>query len=371
MSEQDRDQRTEQATPKRLEEARRKGQVPRSRDLNGAAVMLAGGLGLYALGGVMGGRIAAMMRDAFQFSRADAFDPGRMSGALSGAAWQTLLAALPVLGLLFAAALLAPLVIGGWNFSAEALAAKWDRLDPLQGFKRIFSLNGVFELLKSLARFAVVAGVGLLVMWHESGALLALGTAPLHLAIGQAFELAGITLVALAASLVLIAAVDVPFSLWQHQRQLRMTKQEVRDEMKETEGHPEVKGHIRSRQQEIARRRMIQEVPKADVVVTNPTHYAVALRYDERRMNAPVVVAKGADLIAARIREVAHEHGVPVLEAPPLARALHARCELGDEIPARLYAAVAQVLAYVHQLRAAREAGIAAPAQPVIDVPEA
>jgi flagellar biosynthetic protein FlhB len=169
--------------------------------------------------------------------------------------------------------------------------------------------------------------------------------------------------------MVLIAAIDAPLALWEHRRSLRMTRQEVRDELRENEGNPEVRGKIRARQQAIARSRMMQEVPKADVVVTNPTHYAVALRYDANGSRAPVVVAKGRDLVAARIREVAAEHGVPVLEAPPLARALHAACDLGEEIPARLYAAVAQVLAYVYQLRAARRSGAPVPSAPSIDLP--
>jgi flagellar biosynthetic protein FlhB len=365
----DRDQRTEQATPKRLEEARKRGQVPRSRDLSSAAVLLAGGVGLTSLGSLMGGRLAAMMRDAMQFTRTEAMADGQMTVALAGAFWSALLACLPLLGLLLAAALLAPLAIGGWNVSAEALTPKWERLDPLAGLQRIFSIQGVLELGKSLARFGVVAVVAGMVLWHEADELLALGREPLHFAIGHALGLVGWALIALAGSLVLIAAVDVPLSLWEHHRSLRMTKQEVLEENKESEGNPEVKGHIRSRQQEVARRRMIQDVPKADVVVTNPTHYAVALRYDEHRMRAPVVVAKGADRVAARIREVAGEHGVPILEAPPLARALHASCDLGDEIPARLYVTVAQVLAYVYQLRAARRTGAELPAAPQIVLP--
>lgn len=365
---QDREQRTESATPKRLEEARKQGNVPRSRDLTSAAVLLAGGLGLKSMGSLMGGQLAALMRDALTFTRAEAMGDGGMTAALGNAAWQALIALTPVLGLLLAAAVLAPLLIGGWNFSAEAFAPKWERLDPIAGFGRVFSLQGVLEVGKSLARFAVVALVALLLLRYETPRLLALGREPLGLAIGHALALAGTALIALAGSLVLIALVDVPLALWQYHRNLRMTREEVREEMKESEGNPEVKGHIRSKQQAMARSRMMQEVPKADVVITNPTHYAVALRYDEKGMRAPVVVAKGADLVAARIRAIAGEHGVPLLEAPPLARALHANCDLGDEIPARLYAAVAQVLTYVYQLKAARRAGLRPPPPPQIEI---
>jgi flagellar biosynthesis protein FlhB len=208
-----------------------------------------------------------------------------------------------------------------------------------------------------------------LLLWHQADKLLLLGREPLHLAIGSSLRLTGMALITLAGSLVLIAAVDVPLTLWQYYRGLRMTKEEVRQENKETEGNPEVKGHIRSRQQALARRRMMQDVPKADVVVTNPTHYAIALRYDDKKMRAPIVVAKGADLIAARIREIAGDAGVPILEAPPLARALYRHCDLGDAIPTQLYAAVAQVLAYVYQLRAARRTGAELPSLPNIEMP--
>ena len=366
----DREQRTESATPKRLEQARKQGQVPRSRDLNSAAVLLAGGIGLYSLGGLVGGRLLALMRDGLRFSRVEAMGDGQMTAALADAGWQALVACAPLLGLLLAAAIVAPLAIGGWNFSTEAVAPKWQRLDPLAGLRRVFSPQGLIELGKSLARFAVVALLACLLLWSQRDELLQLGREPLRDAIGHSLQVSGFALLALAASLGLLAAVDVPLTLWQHFRSLRMTREEVRQEQKETEGNPEVKGHIRSRQQALARRRMMQEVPRADVVVTNPTHYAVALRYDERRMRAPVVVAKGRDLVALRIREIASAHAVPVLEAPPLARALHRHCDLGDGIPTQLYAAVAQVLAYVYQLRAARQSGSPPPVAPQIDCPE-
>ena len=365
-NDQDFEQRTESATPKRLEEARKRGQVPRSRDLTSAAVLLAGGVGLYSLGGLMGGQLAELMRRSLRFSRAQAMEEGQMTAAMGDAALQALIACAPLLGLLLAAALIAPLAIGGWNFSTEALAPKWERLDPLAGLQRVFSMQGMLEVGKSFARFAVVALAATLLLWSQSDDLMRLGREPLTLAIGDALRLAGSALVVLAGSMVLIAAVDVPLALWQYHRSLRMTREEIRQENKETEGNPEVKGHIRSRQQAIARRRMMQEVPKADVVVTNPTHYAVALRYDDSRMRAPVVVAKGMDQIAGRIREVARENGVPILEAPPLARALHKQCDLGDAIPAQLYTAVAQVLAYVYQLRASRAAGTTPPPLPTI-----
>lgn len=369
-NDQDQEQRTESATPRRLEEARKRGQVPRSRDLNSAAVLLAGGVGIYSLGGLLGGQLLELMRDGLRFSRTEAMADGQMTAAFADASWQALLACAPLLGLLLVAALVAPLAIGGWNFSTEAFAPKWDRLDPIAGIQRVFSVRGLAELAKALARFAVVAVVAGIVLWTRADELLQLGREPLQQAIGHSLRLIGFALLALSGSLVLIAFIDVPLTLWQHFRSLRMTKEEVRQENKETEGNPELKGHIRSRQQALARRRMMQDVPKADVIVTNPTHYAVALRYDDAKMRAPVVVAKGQDLIALRIREIAGAHGVPILEAPPLARALHKHCDIGDAIPAQLYTAVAQVLAYVYQLRAARRAGGPLPVVPTIDYAE-
>jgi flagellar biosynthetic protein FlhB len=265
---------------------------------------------------------------------------------------------------------LAPLAIGGWNFSAEALTPRWDRLDPIAGLQRVFSVRGLLELLKSLARFLVIAVIAVLVLRHQFAQFAGLSTEPLRAGITHALSLSGAALIFLGGGLALIAGIDVPLALWQHHRGLRMTREEIRQEAKETEGNPEVRGRIRRVQQEMARRRMMEEVPRADVVITNPTHYAVALRYDDTRMRAPIVVAKGADLVAQRIRQIATEHGVPLVEAPPLARTLHAGCEIGDEIPARLYAVVAQVLTYVYQLRTARRAGASAPSAPRFEVPE-
>ncbi len=363
-------ERTESPSQKRLDDAREKGQVPRSRDLTAAAVVLAGGLGLYSMGSLLGGRMLALMHDGLSVTRTDALDSGRMVLQFEHAAAQGLLAAAPVLGVLLAAALVAPLAIGGWNFSARALVPDFSRLDPIAGFGRVFSLRGVIELLKALARFVVVGLVAVLVLRRQFHSFTALGLEPVRAATGHALAMCGTALIALGGALGAIALIDAPLALWQHHKSLRMSRDELREEHKDAEGSPEVKSRVRRAQQALARRRMMQEVPKADVVVMNPTHYAVALRYDEQRMRAPVVVAKGRDLIALKIRELAAEHHIPTIEAPPLARALHASCELGDEIPARLYAAVAKVLTYVYQLRSARRQGARPPAPPDIEVPE-
>jgi flagellar biosynthetic protein FlhB len=365
----DRD-RTESPTQKRLDEARTKGQVPRSRDLGAAAVVLSGGVGLSLLGPLAGGQLLSLMHDSMTISRSAAFDTARMLLQFERVALMGALAVAPLLALLLAAAVLAPLALGGWTFSTEVLAPDFNRLNPASGLARMFSTRGVIELGKSLARISVVAVVAGVLLWRQFHSFSGLAAESTQAAIGHALTLSGAALIALGGALALIAIVDVPLALWQHHKSLRMTRDEIREEFKETEGSPEIKSRVRRTQQMIARRRMMQQVPKADVVITNPTHYAVALRYDEPHMRAPVVVAKGRDLIAQRIREVALEHRVALVEAPPLARALHGSCEIGDEVPARLYAAVARILVYVYQLRTVRRRGGPAPAQPHIELPE-
>ena len=362
--------RTESATPKRLEEARRKGQIPRSRDLSAAAVLMTGGVGLSSMGLQIGGDLHGMMQRSLLLTRDEALDSSYLLPALSQAAAEGLMACVPVLGLIMLAALLAPLVLGGWSFSSEALMPQFNRLNPLEGFKRMISMRSLIELGKAMAKFGIVAFIAVLVLRRQTPALLALGSEPVNLAIAHAMQLAGDGLISVSSGLLLIAGIDVPYQLWQYAKQLKMTREEVRQEMKESEGSPEVKGRIRQLQQAAARQRMMQDVKKADVIVTNPTHFAVALRYDDKRMRAPIVVAKGADLIAARIREIATEHSVPIFEAPPLARVLFRNVDIGGEVPAALYVAVAQILSYIFQLRAAKQGAAPMPARPVVNVEE-
>jgi flagellar biosynthetic protein FlhB len=360
-------ERTEQPTEKRREEARRKGQIPRSQELSAAAVVLIAGAGLHYMGGSVGAGLFDMMQAGLSFGRDQAMDESRAITFFGQSMVAALTACAPILGLTLVAALLAPLSIGGWNLAFNVLAPDFSRLSPMSGIKRIFSVRGLVELCKAFAKFALVALFAVLFLWSRADELLTLGAEPTAASIGHAVTLSGQALLTFAAGLALIAAIDVPFQLWNHNQQLRMSRQEIREEMKENDGSPETKGRIRSVQQEIASRRMMQEVPKADVVVVNPTHYSVALRYDEKRMRAPVVVAKGVDAIAARIREVAVENFVPIFEAPPLARALHRHVEIGAPIPSSLYVAVAQVLTYIYQLRAARRTGEVPPSPPSID----
>jgi flagellar biosynthetic protein FlhB len=358
--------RTEQPTAKRLEQAREQGQVPRSSDLSASAVLLLAAGGLELIGRWSGGQLNALMRSGLTLSRQSALDESAAVGAFAGAARHALYACAPLFALTVLAALAAPIALGGRGFHPQALAPDFSRLSPGAGFARMFSLNGAVELAKAFGKFLALALVAVLVLWQHSGAILALGAQPAPVAIAHAASMAAFALLMLSGTLALIAAVDVPWQLWRYTQGLRMTREQIRDEMKETEGAPEIKGRIRKIQNERARRRMMREVPRADVVVVNPTHFAVALRYDEQRMRAPLVVAKGQDLIAARIREIAEEHQVPIFEAPPLARALHRHVDLNAEIPASLYVAVAQVLTYLAQVRAARRDGASPPPPPAI-----
>lgn len=370
MADEAQQDRTEQATPKRREDARKKGDVPRSRELTMTGVMLSGAGGLLLLAAPMGKDLLAAFGQGFVIEREVLFDPLLMGPAFAEIAGKGMLSLLPFGILLLLAVFLGATAIGGWSFSMKAASFKTERLNPLKGLKRVFSANALNELVKALAKFSLVAVIAVAWLWASTDDLLSLGRQPVEEAIGSALKLCGISLLVVSTGLIAIAAVDVPFQLWQYQKKLRMTRQQVKDEFKETEGRPEVKSRIRQLQQQIAARRMMEELPTADVVITNPTHFAVALKYDQNSTGAPRVIAKGKDLLAKRIREVAGEHGVPLFSAPPLARVLFRTTEIGDEIPARLYTAVAQVLAYIFQLNETLRPGQKRPEAPVPEINE-
>jgi flagellar biosynthetic protein FlhB len=342
--------RTEQPSSKRLDDARARGQVPRSRELAMTVVVIAGAVVLLAARSHLAEGFAGLFEAGLKVPRDAMFDAAALPQALLAGGAVGLQLVLPVALETIVAAVVGTIALGGWSFSAEAMAPNLGKLNPIAGFGRIMSWNGLVELLKALAKFAVVAAMAGVLLWRFGDDFLELGALTLEAAIGRSAWLAGICLVGLAASLLLIAAVDVPFQFWHHRRQLRMTKQETKDEQKETEGRPEVRSRIRSLQRALAERRMMADVPKADLVAMNPTHYAVALRYDAGKMKAPRVVAKGADLIAMQIRRVAEAHNVPIFEHPQFARALYFTSDVGKEISPRLYVAVAQVLTYIYQL---------------------
>ena len=360
-------EKTEQPTGKRLEQAREQGQVPRSTELSAAAVMLLAGGGLHFMGGHLGTQLHDLMRAGLSLSHEDTMDESRAINIFAGELMHAMLICAPLLGLTLVAVFLAPIAIGGWNISFQALAPNFDKLNPISGLQRMFSSRSIIELGKAFAKFVFIALVSAWLLKSHTAELMGLSSEPIDSALSHAAALTGYAFLVLAGTMGLIAAIDVPVQLWQHNKKLMMSRQEIKEEAKESDGSPEMKGRIRRAQQELARRRMMQEVPKANVVVTNPTHFAVALRYDEKRMRAPIVVAKGADEIAARIREVATQNNVPIFEAPPLARALHRHVDLNGEIPSNLYVAVAQVLTYIYQVKAARNYGAVWPQRPSID----
>ena len=343
-------EKTESPSERRLEKAHEEGQVVRSKELSTFLLMFAAAGAFSWTGGQLMQSMSQLLHRGLDLQRADAFNASALGHRLYTLSYDALIALMPVLLILLIVSLAAPIVLGGWLFSSKAFAPKFSRLDPMSGIKRIISMHGLGELAKAVLKSLLLGVIAGWVLWSRRVELLSLTQINIMDALGNLGHLLSLIFFAMTGGLAVIAAVDVPFQLWHHYTGLKMTKQEVRDESREMEGDPQVKARIRSQQREMARRRMMAQVPKADVIVTNPTHYAVALSYKES-MHAPRVIAKGSALMAQRIREVGQVNNIPILEAPPLARALHRHTELGDEIPAALYSAVALVMAYVFQLR--------------------
>jgi len=351
MAEEFDDQRTLPPTPRRLEQARAEGQVARSRELAACATVAAAAIAAWGVGPTAFAACERIVARGLTFGPSATLSDAALTERLGSAALDGLVTLMPLLALIAAAGIGATLAVGGWLFAPQAIAPNFDRLSPMRGLGQIFSIHGLAELGKSLAKALVILVAAGVFLWTQRDSLAATGAMETRHGLQALGVLTQQALAAFAVALAAIAAIDVPLALWRHYRGLRMTPEEVKREMRESEGDPQLKARVRSLMRERARKRMMAEVPKADVVVTNPTHYAVALSYREASMGAPRVVAKGQSLVAQKIRELAAAHGVPLLEAPPLARALFAHAEVGDEIPATLYNAVAQVLAYVYQLK--------------------
>ncbi len=343
-------EKSEQPTSKRRQEAEEQGNVARSKEFSSMLVLLFTAVSFLMFGGRLSGHIASMMRTAFEFDtdvlRTTAIPFERMYFLMKYA----MNALIPILLVILVLSIAAPLLIGGWVFSIKSLSIKMSRLSPLKGFKKMVSLHSLMELVKSLLKFILVAAVSIVVLKIEIPLMLALGNSPLEAAVIQGSYILIKSFALISASLIFIAAIDVPYQIYEHHQSLKMTKQEVKDEHKQTEGSPEAKGAIRRAQMEMARRRMMAEVPKADVILTNPTHYAVAISYKKQGKRAPVVVAKGKNLIAFQISTTAQKHDIPILCIPALTRAIYFSTKLNREIPRGLYVAVAQVLAYIFQL---------------------
>ena len=355
---------TEDPTEKRKKDSREKGEIARSKELNTLAIMLAGSAGLLIFGGALAQDLMELMRYNFSLSREVLLNPDSMGAFLLHSGKIALIAVQPVLITLLIAALVGPISLGGWLFAAGSLAPKFSRMNPAAGIKRMFSAKALVELLKALAKFFIILIVALLVLKSDIDDLLRIAHEPLELAVIHSLQVVGWSALWMACGLILIAAVDVPVQLWESHQKLLMTKQEVRDEHKDQEGRPEVKQRIRQVQREMSQRRMMAAIPDADVIITNPTHYAVALKYDPEKGGAPMLLAKGSDFLALKIRE----HNILLLESPALARSIYYSTELEQEIPAGLYLAVAQVLAYVYQIRQ-YQAGKGKRPDPLKDLP--
>ncbi len=370
--ESDNEDKTEAPTPQRLEKAREEGQIPRSRELTSLLILLVGVCVLWFGGESLARRLASLLSSGLHFDHSIVNDPNLILGQIIQLIKQAMLALMPLIVGVVVMAILGPVMLGGLVFSPKSLAFKFDKLNPLPGIARMFSAQSAAELLKAILKSVLVGCVAGLFVWAHWPDMMRLVSESPMTAMGNALNLVGLCALLVALGVIPMVGFDVFFQIFSHIKKLRMSRQDIRDEFKQSEGDPHVKGRIRQMQRAAARRRMMADVPKADVIVTNPTHYAVALKYEENKMSAPKVVAKGAGLIALKIRELGEENRIPVLQAPPLARALYRHAEIGQQIPGTLYAAVAEVLAWVWQLKRWRLAGGTPPKKPDnLPVPDA
>jgi len=351
MAESTSQERTEQPTPKRLEDARKRGQVPRSVELQTFLLLVASSVSLAFTGGDMVASLRIALQDSLLIEHADLLSGEELPAILAGSFVAMFRSVLPVVMVILATVIVGSGILGGWLFSSDLIRPKWERIDPLKGLGRIFSSRGLIELVKALGKFFVVAAVMAVLVYSMVSRLKMLPELDVSSALFRSAQMMLDVFLYLSLTLVVVVLLDVPYQLWKHKQELMMTRQEVRDEAKQSEGKPEVKAAIRSRQRELSQRKMLDALPTADVIITNPTHYAIALKYDATKARAPIVVAKGRDLIAATIRERAKDHGIPFFSAPPLARAIYFSTEIEKEVPEKLFLAVAQVLAYVYQLK--------------------
>ncbi|MBI5471715.1 MAG: flagellar biosynthesis protein FlhB [Ignavibacteriae bacterium] len=353
------EERTEPASGKKRGEARKRGSVAKSMDLNSAAVLLFGLLILYVGGSSIAVKLGELARSTFANLGSTTITQASVHNMIREGVLSFTIIVLPVLAGLMVVGLIANIAQVGFMFTMQPMAPKFSKLNPFTGIKRVMiSMNSLLELLKGLVKVTVVA----LVAYSATNDVVSESMILVDSDVGTILEfmakVAAVVSLKVGLAFFVIAAGDYMFQRYQFEKSLRMTKQEVKEEGKEAEGDPQIKGRIRTVQRQIAYRRMMQDVPKADVVVTNPTHYAVAIKYEAGRMSAPKVVAKGVDIIAQRIKEIAREHQVPIVEDKPLAQMLYKSVEIGDEIPEKLFQAVAQLLAYVFRLRDARRSHV-------------
>ena len=344
-------EKTEEPSARKIEKAREEGQIPRSRDLTTTAVLLLAALGIYIFAGFMGDKIIGLTRENFSLTRETIFDPNAMIAHFVAAFYDGLFSLVPLMGVLLVASIVGPIALGGFIFSGKAMAPKLSRMDPIAGLKRMFSMNSLIELLKSIAKVSLILWATILLLRLYAQDMFRLSDQSVGDAIINSLEISILAVIALSVTTILIAAIDIPIQIYQYNKKMKMSRQDLKDEYKDTEGKPEVKGRIRQLQREMAQRRMMGNVPQADVIITNPEHFSVALRYDPETMDVPIMLAKGGDHVAMKIREIAGAHKIEIIQSPVLARAIFYTTDVDEEIPAGLYLAVAQVLAYVFQLR--------------------
>jgi flagellar biosynthetic protein FlhB len=364
MSDESDAEKTEPASQKKIDDARQEGDVPRSRELATFTVLMTSGIGLWVFGSKLVRELSAVLVSGLSLDREQIYNSDVLINRVTTDVGSILLACLPLAIAIMCVALASPLLIGGWLFSSKSFMPNFGKLDPIKGIGNMFSKNALVELFKAIGKTLVVGVVAWFVVMSEKEAVIGLAVEPLLAGSVHLGDLVATAFLYMVGGLGLIAAIDGPYQMWHYADKLKMTRQEMIQESKESDGNPEMKGRIRQMQREMSKRRMMADVPTADVVVTNPTHYAVALKYTDGQGGAPRVVAKGSDEVAAKIRELARENKVALLEAPALARALHKHTEIGDEIPEALYSAVAEVLAYVFQLRTYKTSGGTYPDRP-------
>jgi flagellar biosynthetic protein FlhB len=344
-------EKSQEPTQKRLNSAREEGNIARSRELNTTAILIGGAAAVIFFGGVLVNGLRQIIQHNFVLERENIFDTAVMLRHLNESFFSGFIALLPVFGVLLLLAFLAPIGLGGWNFSVKSVLPKASRMNPLTGLIRMFGMNALVELFKAIAKVLVVAALALLILYINTEEILNIQHESALAAMAKSLDLLAWSVLWMSCAMILISMVDIPFQIHQHKQKLRMTLQQVKEEMKDSEGRPEVKQRIRQLQYQMAQNRMMADVPQADVIITNPEHFAVALRYDQSTEDAPILLAKGVDMVAQKIREIAGEHRIPIVSSPALARAIYFNTKVGEEIPGGLYLAVAQVLAYLHQLK--------------------
>lgn len=355
MAGSDSGEKTEQPTGKKLSDARKKGQIARSKELGTMFVLIGSASAMMLVGSSLVDALVSMMTRLFSFSREEALDLNALFSVVGSSVSLIITPMLWIFAIIAVAAFIGNTLLGGLSFSWEAMSPKPSKMSPLAGFKRMFGTQSYVELVKSILKFFVVFFVAYLLLSSLFDQILGLSRESVPINFVHAVQLLLGMFTVLTISLIIIAVIDAPYQVWNHTKQLKMTKQEIKDEHKTAEGSPENKGRIKRTQYEMSQRRMMSDVAKSDVIITNPSHYSIALQYDAEVGGAPVLLAKGIDEMAIHIRTIAKEHGIEIVQSPALARSLYYTAEIGDDIPEELFAAVAQVLAFIFQLNEHRK----------------